>query len=465
MRKVSFIFVGGGLPSLLLASLLNKFKLTSPILIIESSDRPGGQFKSIEYPNGELFDQGMHIYYETDILEIDEAFLSILPEDEWNYLIGNRKDVAGIFFNGKLQVTTPYPDLRDYHHEEKMSFIGSIFENIEESNLESFTNMSELLNAHFGSRIAQEIFAPIIKKLYGLKAEELDPLAFRLTAINRVVLFNEQTTEDLMKSELLRTRIGYPDQLNLPIIRKSQSRGLYPKSFGFGKVIDKLQKNLNESGVLFISNTRVKEIIFKDSKIKYVKCNDEIESNFEIQNGVIWSADVFSLLKLSGEPAESKIQFGLKKCVNLLLKNEPKMGGLYYFYNFDELSSIFRVTNYSAYCFDAAKNGIFPICIEYWAKGDLTDHEIKAATVRDLIKMQIVPSEDEILFVEISPQPILFPNPSVEAIESIRNAITLLEKINVKNLILIGPLTSNGTFFLHEVLRSGYKSMKEKGWL
>jgi protoporphyrinogen oxidase len=280
-----------------------------------------------------------------------------------------------------------------------------------------------------------------------------------------VVLFNEHATEDLMKSEFLRARIGYPDQLNLPIVRKSQSRGLYPKSFGFGNVIDKLIKNLHASGVLFISNTRVKELIFEDSKIKIVKCNDELESHFEIQNGVIWSADVFSLLKLAGETAESKIQFGLKKCVNLLLKNEPRMGGLYYFYNFDELSNIFRVTNYSAYCSDAAKNGTYPICIEYWTKDDLTDDEIKNTVVLDLVKMQIIASVDEIVFGEISPQPVLFPNPSVEAIDSIRNAIKNLERMNVKNLILIGPLTSNGTFFLHEVLRSGYKLIKEKGWL
>ena len=164
MKKISFAFVGGGLPSLLLASLLSKFKPTSPILIIESSNRPGGQFKSIEYPNGELFDQGMHIYYETEISEIDETFLSILPEDEWNYLIGNRKDIAGIFFNGKLQITTPYPDLRDYPHEEKMSYVQSMFENIAELNLEDPTNMSDLLHQHFGPRIAQEIFAPILKK-------------------------------------------------------------------------------------------------------------------------------------------------------------------------------------------------------------------------------------------------------------------------------------------------------------
>jgi protoporphyrinogen oxidase len=465
MKKVSFAFVGGGLPSLLLASLLSKFRPTSPILIIESSNRLGGQFKSIQYPNGELFDQGMHIYYETEISEIDEAFLSILPENEWNYLIGNRKDVAGIFFNGKLQITTPYPDLRDYPHEEKMSYIQSMFETIEESAKENPTNMSDHLNQHFGPRISQEIFVPILQKLYGLKAVELDPLAFRLTAINRVVLFNEQATEDLMKSEFLRARIGYPDQLNLPNVRKSKGRGLYPKSFGFGNVIDKLIKNLHESGVLFISNTRVKEIIFEDSKIKTVKCNDEIESHFEIQNGVIWSADVFSLLKLAGKPAESKIQFGLKKCVNLLLKNEPKMGDLYYFYNFEELSNIFRVTNYSAYCSDAAKNGTFPICVEYWAKDDLTDHEIKTAVILDLVKMQIIPSADEIVFGEISPQPVLFPNPSVEAIDSIRNAIKNLQRMNVKNLILIGPLTSSETFFLHEVLRSGYKLIKEKGWL
>ena len=465
MKKASYVFIGGGLPSLLFASLLSKLKPSNPIIIIESLNRPGGQFKSIEYPNGAVFDHGMHIYYETEIQEVDEAFLEILPPQNWHYLTENNKDIAGIFFNGKLQTLTPYPDLRSHSLEKRESFIQSLFQNLEKPVPESYSNMSELLNFHFGFRITEEIFEPILKKLYSLSAKELDPLAFRLTAMNRVILFNEQTTEDLMKSEYLRARIGYPDQLKLPIARKSRSRGLYPKVFGFGRIIDALVQNLEKSGVVFLLNTRIKEVVLENSKVKYLSCDDPAETRIEVQNGVIWSADVFGLLKSMGQPVKSNIQFGLKRYVNVLLNSEPKMGGLYYFYNFDEISGIFRVTNYSSYCSGAIKNGTFPLCIEYWIPKETKEEDIVTEVTNDLIKMRIIDSKSKILFAEVSPQPILFPNPSVEALTSIRNAVAILDKKKIKNLILIGPLTSKDTFFLHEVLKSGYKQIKEKGWL
>lgn len=444
---------------------MSKLKPSNPIIIIESSNQLGGQFKSIEYPNGAMFDQGMHIYYETEIREIDEAFLDILPSHEWHYLTENNKDIAGIFFNGKLQINTPYPDLRSYSAVRKERFIHSLFQNVEKPIPANFSNMYELLTYHFGFRIAEEVFEPILRKLYSLNANELDPLAFRLTALNRVVLFSEQATEDLMKSEYLRARIAFPNQLELPISRKSRSRGLYPRVFGFGKIIKSLVLSLQKSGVVFLLNTRIKDVVLEDSKIKYLSCDNQMELQIEVHNGVIWTADVFGLLKTMGQPVESKIEFGFKRYVNISLNSEPKMGDLYYFYNFDEISGIFRVTNYSSYCADAMKNGTFPLCIEYWIHNEMKEEEIITKVIDDLIKMEIIDSTAQILFAEVSPQPILFPNPSVEAMESIRNAVAVLDGKGIKNLILVGPLTSKDSFFLHEVLKSGYKQLKEKGWL
>jgi len=249
MKRASFVIIGGGLPSLLFAYLLNQSNPSKTIVIIESSNQVGGLFKSTQNRLGDTFDQGMHIYYETEIAEVDEAFLGILPSEEWHYLEGNRKDIAGIFYNGKLQQNTPYPDLRDHSEEEKLAFMQSLFQPIEKKIFQDHGNVSDLLISHFGELIASEIFEPILKKLYGLGGKQLDPLAFRLTAINRIALFNGQVADDLMKSDYLRARIAYPDQLKLPFVRESRSRGVYPKSFGFGKVINRLTEKLLERDV------------------------------------------------------------------------------------------------------------------------------------------------------------------------------------------------------------------------
>ena len=84
----------------------------TPILIVEQESKIGGQFGSFDYGEYGLFDYGMHIYYESCVPEIDALFKDIFPSSDWNILEGNRKDIAGLFVNGRLQVDTPYIDLR-----------------------------------------------------------------------------------------------------------------------------------------------------------------------------------------------------------------------------------------------------------------------------------------------------------------------------------------------------------------
>lgn len=459
------MIVGGGLPSLLFARMLTNKKPEFPIHIIESSNQPGGLFKSIQNDQGDLFDQGMHIYYETEIPEIDQSFLQTLPENEWNYLVGNRKDIAGIYFNGKLQLHSPYPDLRQYTMDERSSFLNSLFEPLGNTNQIDYTSASELLIAHFGKAISGKVFEPILEKIYGISGKELDPIAFKLTAINRVVLFNESIVQDLMKSDYLRKRIAYPEQLQLPDVRVSHSRGIYPKKFGFGKVIDKLVKDLENSGVIFHYNTRVTKINQEKNRFQSISCQGEEELHIDVEEGVLWSADVFSLLRSMNEVTDSRIKTGLKRYVNVVLNSEPKMGELYYFYNFDKSSDIFRVTNYSAYCPNATDHNRFPICIEYWSKGELSDEEIRDKSLTDLVLMEIIPSRESVSAANVSPIPILFPTPSIEAVTSIKEAIQLIDSKLIPNLTLIGPLVRKDVFFLHEILKDGYSLMKAKGWL
>ncbi len=465
MKKASYVIVGGGLPSLLFAYLLSKRNPSKTVLIIETSNQVGGLFKSTQNKSGDIFDQGMHIYYETGIEDIDQAFLGILPDQEWNFLVGNRKDIAGIYYNGRLQLDTPYPDLRGQSDEKKIAFIQSLFQPIDKPNRENPQNVSELLINHFGEMITEEVFEPILKKLYNLSGEKIDTLASKLTAIDRVALYGEDIVEDLMKSDYIRARIAYPDQLRLPYKRESNLRGVYPKKFGFGKVIEKLTLILEESGVLFLFNARVKELVFEENRISYLIVNDEKETRIKIDDGIIWSADIFSLLKSINENVESKLKIEQKRYVNIILKHYPKMGELYYFYNFDAASEIFRVTNFSSYCPDASKEGRYPICVEYWSKDPLTEDQITSNTIADLLKMAVISDSESIISAEVSRFPILFPTPSIDAINSLNEASKVLDQNNIENLVLTGALSSKNVFFLHEVLKSGYDSLCRKGWI
>ena len=123
------VISGAGLAGLITAKILLNNKIYKPeeIILIDQERELGGLFKP--YRSNKLgdVDKGMHIYYETLIDEIDSiVFKSINNyENGWIFLEGNLKDIAGAFYKGKLQINTPYPDLRNF---EKNSFLNYQYE-------------------------------------------------------------------------------------------------------------------------------------------------------------------------------------------------------------------------------------------------------------------------------------------------------------------------------------------------
>ena len=298
IKQASFVIVGGGLPSLVLAHLLHVSKNNPrPVLVVEKSSQLGGQFRSEANLNGKYFDLGMHIYYETGFEEIDSVVRSLLPDEGWNFLEGNRRDIAGIYFDGSLQVNSPYPDVRKTigGSEGVSRYFLDLSSTLEARGTlaEEGDTALEVLTSRFGPLLAKEVFAPILEKLYSTNASMLHPLATRLTKMDRVVLFDEITTSELMKSHEFRKRIAYPSQLTLPDVRTSNYRGVYPKKFGFGSVVELLTSRLRDMGVEFMTNTTVTEVCSEiGGRVSSLRLtNEEEDLMIEVGEGLVWSTD------------------------------------------------------------------------------------------------------------------------------------------------------------------------------
>ena len=454
----SYIFVGGGLPSMLFAKVLLRRGLDpSQITLVEKSETLGGQFRSVSTRLGQTFDLGMHIYYETDVRELDEAFIDILPMDAWNFLEGNRKDIAGIYFKGRIQRESPYPDLRTLRERKKRKVLRELEKNRVGQHHES-TNVLDELESHFGKFVTRSIFKGVMKNLYRINPKQIDKLAFKLTAINRISILDAEQAVKIENDKYLRARIAYPDQMNMPWLRSSPSRGVYPKKFGFGNVIDALENQLIEAGVTIFrsSSIRIHEIDGNKIVSVVVKSGNK-EFNIESPKlKLVWTTDVFQLAKELGFEVTRPNIIGKKRYIFLQVREKVNLGSLYYLYNFDRMSRIFRVTNYSNYCPDAGSNSTTPICVEYWGKKNMDDSEIERNTRRDLVRMGIVFAEDQIIHSELGKNPILFPTPTLDTIDSIRKVNELISRTQISNLVTTGTLSSPSVFFLHEVLRDGY---------
>src|SRR5438874_11095113 len=109
MDAISNLVVGGGISGMLQALLLANAK--RKVTLIERARDLGGLFKSMHTPFGPL-DHGIHILYETGIEEIDRLIRELLSPDDWISLDVQRKDIAGNYFRGCLNLESIFADIR-----------------------------------------------------------------------------------------------------------------------------------------------------------------------------------------------------------------------------------------------------------------------------------------------------------------------------------------------------------------
>ncbi|SRR5258706_9337228 len=469
MAKSNILIVGSGVSALMLARMIRRYKNPDALItIIEREDKIGGQFGSVDYGTHGVFDYGMHIYYESCVPEIDSLFTSILPEEEWNILVGNYKDAAGLFFNGRLQTDTPYVDMRKIPEKVLGQYISDLFFNIiynHRAELPATANAYDILSTHFGKKITDEIFVPILQKLYLNHPSQLDEIATRLTTINRVAIFENDLMLDLMKSSEIRKRICYPDQYSLPSYRENDQRGFYPKKYGMHHVLTRFKKLLEEEGVRFMTSSQIDEMELSNNAVKKIKVKSpQGDTDFDSIDQIYWTAGLpplalalkINLSGLKNDRREPAIY------VNMLLDKEPTMDLLYYFYCFDQGFRTFRVTNYTNYCPAAADGRGFPICVELWPeKGDSTDEaEVIERATSELKTFGVIDDDFRILFAKTEKvHGGGFPLPTITNIGNMNFIREAIREKNIHNIVSVGVLSEKNIFFIKDVLIDCYEKV------
>ena len=164
----NIIILGAGIPGIFSALYLSKLYPDHIINLIESSNEIGGLYNSLNFPQGGVFDKGMHIIYETCIDEIDSTIRNCLPENAWLYLEGNYKDVAGVFWNGYLNNESPYINLKRIESEKLNYLLADLLLTFQEEapSFKDCLNARDFFERRFGYSITEEIIEPIINKLW-----------------------------------------------------------------------------------------------------------------------------------------------------------------------------------------------------------------------------------------------------------------------------------------------------------
>lgn len=464
MQEKAYIIGGAGLTGLMAALMLSKKKPKKKIIIFEKSPTLGGKNQSAIYANNEIFDFGMHLIYESCNLNVDKLYREILNEDEWHIYEKNEKDIAGLFFQGKLQEYSHYVDLRSFKETEKNRFIESFFNNLNKEVLIP-KNALDFLNKQFGDYIVDKIHEPILKRMYGKKLQDLDIFATKATALERIILFDTQTMTDLMKSSKIKSRLAFPDQLNLPPIRENSQKALYPKKFGMVNFINRLIKLLKNYGVEFFTETHLDNVLIENGTIEKIVIKNK---TFGVEK-LLWTVGWPPLAKeLKVDISDLSFEKGPETLFLFLKFDRPlDMGRLYYFYCYDENFLSFRVTNYTNYCPDAVKNRQYPLCVEIWPekinlnKDDITEKKCLEIVLSELKKFKIINNSHNLTYNKLESNSGQFPMPSTINTNSIKEIKSRISKLKIENLINLGVMANDGLFFLPDIMNDTYEKLKD----
>lgn len=227
---------------------------------------------------------------------------------------------------------------------------------------------------------------------------------------------------DLSKSEGLRSRLAFPDQLRLPLIRKQEYRGYYPMSPGIERYVDVAETILREAGVRILVGHSVERIQNSGTKPRktelHVTGASGSAETVRVASKVFWTSGPRALAVCAGIdkaqlPAEISRKVAL---VHLVVTRVDSMGELYYAYNYDSEVSFFRVTNYSAYCKNSQVSGRFPLSVEIFADY-YKEADFRENIERDLRTFLGLACKDDIEIQIVGQSTGFFPQPRLDVEE------------------------------------------------
>jgi protoporphyrinogen oxidase len=463
----NIVIAGAGITGLMLALQLTKTHQNRRITIFDRATEVGGMYASVKYPDGRVFDHGMHVIYESCAPEIDDLYREIMPEEDWHILERNEKDIAGLFFRGRLQTYSHYLDLRSYTADRQREFLGSLMQAIALPKSQTADTCQEFLELQFGPEVVSAVHDQVLTSLYGISTREAGLLAVRLTALERVVLFDSPTMLDLMKSEKLRSRMAFPDQLNLPAYRTNSQKALYPRKFGMSHFVDRLRQLLLSRGVDIRTDASLVQLHRNGRDVDAVALSVSGRPEECVPaDALIWTVGWAALARaldvsmqgLSPQPG------GRTAFANLVFDRPLHMDRLYYFYCYDTGFATFRVTNYSNYCPAASADGTFPVCVELWparlglASVDLTNEQLVELALKELREFGVIDSH-QLIFGKIHRGSGEFPVPSLHNERQLSQLRDRVQEAMPSNVIMAGILSEPGLFFVPDILNDAFQKI------
>ncbi len=456
---------GAGISGLLCALLLCRKGEGPDVIVVDKNEEPGGLLRRFQYDEWGDFDYGMHNLLETGIDDLDRLLRSLLPEEEWQVLEGDKRDLAGVYFNGRLQRHTPYIDLRSLPPDEYRACLADLVVHLDQrisAGDDTQTTAYEYAVNRFGPLSAQNTILPSLEKVHKKSARELDYMATLLTPMSRLAFCDEALARQLTLSPVLRDCIAWPEQRTLPHERSSGRKAIYPVRYGMYRLVDAIVRRIQEAGAQLYARADVMAVEKGDGRVAAVTIRrNGREERVENVARLIWATSIPPLGRHLGvDCADVKPDPPLKTIVvNMVVDRPPRaMGDLYYFFCYDPRFHTFRLTNFANYCRGAGRNGGFPVSMELlMTEETAANSDLEAIAIEEYGRFGF--SDSTVLFAKAERLDSGFPMPTVNNVHGLRAIRNRIRAMNLGNVQLVGILAEDNLFFQTDVLADAYRKL------
>ncbi|UCJ14699.1 NAD(P)-binding protein [Pseudomonas sp. MM211] len=448
---MSFVIIGGGLAGLLIAKRLLELEPGKTITILERNKRIGGLLAGTDYPEESLyFDQGTHLFRESEWPEVDEFLLGVLQPQQLLHFPPGVGDLAGSVFGGALQEHSHYPDIRS--QPDHVPILDSVLDHLATGfcSIDSIPRRGSLVEAgykRFGKRYTDQVLAPVLANMYGCSADELAGFAMLLPGLTRLVAMEQGAWVQRLDDAGFRALLAVPDQRRMPSSHANEKRRYYARGQGTRSFIEAIRVHLEQRGVNILEDVQITRC---DPLNRHVQWRDaEGNEHALFADKLFFATGVVGAARILGIDIA---RFGFERplahrIVNIELM-DATTSDLSYFYGLDPGLDFYRTTNYRAFSGDLEDRRL---SIEVLGDRGIDDERLPQHLVDQLHAIGFL-RNNTVRFARVELLSMGLPRPTMANLNALHELNSFLQGALPETTPIFGVGVGDGLFFQNEIM-------------